>query len=159
MATKKKVAAKKAAPKKKVAAKKAPAKKAAEAAEAPAEKAPKVEKITQHGVTRPKDGTATGNVWKIADEISAAEGGPAPRVSVLEAAAEAGINPSTATTQYGRWRRFHGLQGRTPKPAAEAAEVTPTPENTTASEEEIHEAGEEADAAYDAEEEWEEEAE
>lgn len=76
------------------------------------EKAVKAPKIEQNGISRPGAGTATGKVWEIADSISQATGKPASRKSVLEDAQAAGINPATAATQYGRWRKFHGLEGR-----------------------------------------------
>lgn len=95
--------------------------------EAKEEKAPKVEQPKANGVSRPKDGTKTGQVWAIADELSEAAGEPAKRKPVLEAAETAGINAATAATQYGRWRKFHGLEGRGTEEApaddkAEAAE-------------------------------------
>ena len=70
-------------------------------------------------VTRPKDGTKTGQVWAIADKLSQ-EGDntvPATRGDVMKAGEAAGLNPATIATQYGRWRKFHGL-GRTAKTAA-----------------------------------------
>ncbi len=84
-----------------------------------ADKAAEKEKVvreTKNGVTRPGDGTITGRIWAIADEISAAanEDGtkaPAMRAPVLNAAVKEKINESTAATQYGKWRKFHGLVG------------------------------------------------
>lgn len=70
-----------------------------------------VTKIVQNGVTRPKDGTKTARVWEIADELSAAAGKPAKRKDVIAKILEEGGNPATAATQYGRWRKFNGLQG------------------------------------------------
>lgn len=75
------------------------------------EKAPKVEQPKQNDVTRPKDGTKTGRVWEIADAMSNDAGEPAKRKPVLDAAIAEDINPATAATQYGRWRKFHGLEG------------------------------------------------
>ena len=75
---------------------------------------------SQNGVTRPKPGTATGRVWEIADELSEASGDVAPRKDVLEKFVAEGGNPATGATQYGRWRKFHGL-GRYNAKAAEAA--------------------------------------
>ena len=86
-------------------------------------KAEKVEAIpaqpNQNEVTRPKDGTKTGQVWAIADKLSE-EGDntvPATRGDVMKAGEAAGLNSATIATQYGRWRKFHGL-GRTAKTAA-----------------------------------------
>lgn len=71
-----------------------------------------VEKDIQNGVTRPGAGTKTGTIWEIADSKSQALGKPAGRKEVLDAAAEVEINPATAATQYGRWRKYNGLAGR-----------------------------------------------
>lgn len=93
-----------------------------------AEKAPKPEKapkIEQNDVVRPKAGTGTGKVWDIADQLSAQNGSPAGRKEVLDATTEAGINVSTAATQYGKWRKFHGLK-REVAVAAPAAEAPST---------------------------------
>lgn len=54
------------------------------------------------GISRPKEGTKTGRIWEIADSI----GAEATREQVLAVAAEEGINPATASTQFGRWKKF-----------------------------------------------------
>lgn len=102
----------------------APTAPAAPAAEA---KAPKVPKIAQNGVTRPGVNSTTGKVWAFADSISASIKAPAPRADVMKACAEASINPATAATQYGKWRKFNGLKSE-PKaaPVATAAPAAPT---------------------------------
>lgn len=76
----------------------------------------------QNGVRRPKAGTATGTVWEICDELSAAAGKPAARGDVMQAGKEKNLNPATVATQYGRWRKFHGLGRYKDVPAEEAAE-------------------------------------
>lgn len=106
------------------------AKKNAEAAAAPAAETAAVVKVQQNGVTRPKDGTTTGRVWAISDEISAKKGEPADRKTVIEQVVAEGINASTGATQYGKWRKFHGLvgeasPGRAAKPAADATPPAP----------------------------------
>lgn len=102
--------------------------KAAKAPKAPkAQKEPKpakevVAKITQNDVTRPKDGSKTGNVWAIADKISADKQAPADRGAVIAEAKAQGINEATASTQFGRWTKFHGIVAvRKEKVAAPAA--------------------------------------
>lgn len=98
------------------------AKKKEENTEAATETA--VVKVQQNGVTRPKEGTTTGRVWAIADEISAKKGEPADRKTVIEQAVAEGINASTGATQYGKWRKFHGLVGEaSPGRAAKPAEA------------------------------------
>lgn len=77
-------------------------------AETKPEKEPKIQ---QNGVTRPKAGTKTARIWEIADAKSAEAGKPAKRKEVLDAAVAEEINVATAATQYGRWRKFHGLKG------------------------------------------------
>ena len=97
-------------------------------AEPKGEKAPKQEPAPKqpeaNGVSRPKYGTSTGRIWEIADHESAKLGSPAPRKIVLELATKEGINESTAATQYGRWRKFHGLKSD-PKPVVEKAPKEP----------------------------------
>lgn len=95
--------------------------------EAPAAEAPAAVKDTKNGVTRPKKGTQTGRVWDIADEKSAAAGEPAKRKDVIEAFVALGGNKSTGATQYGRWRKYHGLgkeQKTVETPGAEAGETS-----------------------------------
>ncbi len=77
-----------------------------------------VVKDTKNGVTRPGAGTKTGRVWDIADKISAKTNEPAMRKPVLDEAVKQEINESTAATQYGKWRKYHGLVG-TGRPAKE----------------------------------------
>lgn len=79
-------------------------------------------KQVANGVTRPKDGTQTGRIWAISDEFSRSHPGkPAERKEVLEKAASEGLNDATAATQYGRWRKYHGLKA---EPRAVAAPKT-----------------------------------
>ena len=82
------------------------------------EKAPKIE---ANGVVRPNAGTSTGRVWEIADELSAKQGSPVARKDILAATAAESINPATAATQYGKWRKFHGLGKEAAAPVPEVA--------------------------------------
>lgn len=68
--------------------------------------------VKQHGVAQPREGTDSAKVFAIADELSKKAHKPAVRKDVLEAAAKSKINSATAATQFGRWRQFHGLEGR-----------------------------------------------
>jgi hypothetical protein len=61
----------------------------------------------------------------MADKLTKASGKAAIRADVVEACAAAGTNRSTATTQYGKWAKFHGhvgekSAGRKAKPEAGA---------------------------------------
>ena len=71
----------------------------------------KAARDVSNGVTRPKDGTKTGRVWAIADK-QAGETGKARRKDVLTQCEEEGLHAATAATQYGRWRKYNGLEGR-----------------------------------------------
>lgn len=107
----KKTAAKKKTASKKTASKKTASKKTAskKSASKKAAAKPAVERVNQNGVTRPAAGTKTGTVWDIADKLSAKAGEPAVRASVIEEAAKSNIPKATVSTQYQRWRKFHGL--------------------------------------------------
>lgn len=80
-------------------------------------------KQEKNGVVRPLTG-ATLKIWEIADAISAATKAPAERAAVMEQGKAAGLQEGTINTQYGRWRKYHGLvTAREAKPAAPAPEA------------------------------------
>jgi hypothetical protein len=81
-----------------------------------AKKSAKVEKDKENGITRPKAGTTCAVIWDIADSLSAKTRQPAQRADVLKAALAKKINEKTITTQFGRWRKYCGLKGRTAAP-------------------------------------------
>lgn len=63
---------------------------------------------------RPKAGTSTGRVWDFADEESAKYGaadkaGKAVRQAVIQRCITEGINSSTASVQFGKWKSSKGL--------------------------------------------------
>ncbi|AIM40612.1 hypothetical protein [Vibrio phage VpKK5] len=58
--------------------------------------------------TRPKAGTATGKVWEIADGLYKAAGNVPERNDVVAACVAEGINPATASTQFGKWKKALG---------------------------------------------------
>lgn len=89
--------------------------------EAATKAAPKKEaapKDTKNGVTRPKSGTKTGRVWEISDAQSKKAGQPAARKEVIAECMKEDINAATAATQYGRWRKYHGLKAEPKAPKA-----------------------------------------
>jgi hypothetical protein len=53
---------------------------------------------------RPGNGTITGRVWEIADEINAKKGS-ASRDEVVKACISDGLNMNTASTQYSAWKK------------------------------------------------------
>lgn len=74
----------------------------------PFEKRENVKKAYVAKVGRPKEGSTTGKVWDIADELFT-EGSvisKAFRTSVIEGCIEAGLNASTAATQYAKWKKY-----------------------------------------------------
>jgi uncharacterized protein with ParB-like and HNH nuclease domain len=68
-------------------------------------------KIEQNGVVRPKNGTETGRVWLICDNLFEQNKIVPKRNFVLSETAKMQINPATASTQFARWKKFHSLVG------------------------------------------------
>jgi hypothetical protein len=62
-------------------------------------------KSPRGALTRPNPSTATGQVWTIADELSASLKGSALREEVVKRGKEAGINPATIQVQYSKWKK------------------------------------------------------
>lgn len=54
---------------------------------------------------RPKEGSIAAKVWAVADALHAETGAIPDRKSVVAACETAGLNPSTASTQYGKWKK------------------------------------------------------
>lgn len=59
---------------------------------------------------RPKPGSSTGKVWEIADQMHAGDPGLGIdskefRTCVIEECVKSGINASTASTQFGKWKK------------------------------------------------------
>ncbi len=82
----------------------------------PVVKAVKAPPIVQNGVTRPSSGL-TKKVWDIADELSGIKKAPATRAEVTEKGLAEGLVVGTIHTQYGKWRKFHGLSKTVEKSA------------------------------------------
>lgn len=53
---------------------------------------------------RPGEGTKTGRVWEIADQLLK-ETGEMDRTTVVTACIDEGINMNTASTQYSHWKK------------------------------------------------------
>lgn len=62
----------------------------------------------QGAIHPPKKGSITRRVWDIADGFILASGRIPESSSVVYRATSEGINRATATTQYSKWRRYHG---------------------------------------------------
>ena len=66
---------------------------------------PKAPKEPGEASSRPKAGSATGKVWDIADEVALTlTDEKALRKSVIDKCIQEGINKSTASVQFGKWR-------------------------------------------------------
>ncbi len=63
------------------------------------------EPSTGKAAKRPKEGSMTGKVWDIADALHAEHGTIPDRKAVVLACEAGGMNPSTASTQYGKWKK------------------------------------------------------
>ena len=68
----------------------------------------------QNGIKRPSEGTVCRDIWDTLDRMSAdLPGTEVVRVKEWKAEAmQKGIDPTTATIQYYRWRQFNGVAGR-----------------------------------------------
>lgn len=85
------------------------------ATETTAEEAPKVEKPkmpSQNGVTRPRPETKCGQVWGIADKMSAEKKSPVAVADLLVETDKLGLNQGNVRCEYAAWRKFHGVTGR-----------------------------------------------
>ena len=93
-----------------------------------------VARLSQNGITMPKEGTICGAVWAHLDNISREKQAPATIAEGVDAATTHGIDLGTMRTQYGRWRKFYGIapQGRAPKEAEPVADVADAVEPETA---------------------------
>lgn len=89
-----------------------PAAKPAKPPKAPAE--PKEARLSQNGITKPKEGGNTGNVWAACDAVHAKKGS-APTFAEVDEHIEkkwSAIPTATRRTQYAAWRKFNGIAGR-----------------------------------------------
>lgn len=78
----------------------------------PVAKAPKEPKVPQpeaNGVKRPKAGTICAQIWDWCDKTNTE--GVRPEAKALRAAL-VGLDDTTKTVQFYRWRKFNGIQGR-----------------------------------------------
>lgn len=89
-----------------------PAPKAAKPPKAPAEA--KEARVSQNGITRPKPGGNTGNVWEACDAVHAKKGS-APTFAEVDEHIEKkwpAIPTATRRSNYAVWRKFNGITGR-----------------------------------------------
>lgn len=70
----------------------------------------------QNDITRPRPDTACGNAWALMDQLSAKLSQPVPISILLQAAEQKGLNYDTVKTQYARWKKFNGIEGRVAVP-------------------------------------------
>lgn len=66
----------------------------------------------QNDITRPRPDTACGNAWALMDTLTQKMGQTVPISILLQAAEQKGLNYDTVKTQYARWKKFNGVEGR-----------------------------------------------
>lgn len=66
----------------------------------------------QNGVRQPRPGTNCAAIWDMATAMSTERKATVAVGDLIEAATNAGFNVATIKTQYARWRKFHGIEGR-----------------------------------------------
>lgn len=103
------------------------AKQAAKEAKANAEKMPE-----QNGVRRPKPDTLCGKAWALFDECSRRLASPVPVNFALTLAPNFGLNEGNVKTEYARWKKFNGVEGRIDIPLPEVLKDIVLPETTVA---------------------------
>ena len=72
----------------------------------------------QNGIKRPSAGGKCRAIWDALDEYRTNEGELPDAKFVRTLAAENGYNPNNASIEFYQWRKFNGITGRQPKPAA-----------------------------------------
>ena len=70
-------------------------------------------RVTRNNVTEPTPGSIAHRVWTIIYGMRKGDGS-VDRQNFLIRAAKEGINLGTATAQWSRWNRFHGMKGGEP---------------------------------------------
>lgn len=71
------------------------------------------DKIIKNGITRPKDQTICGHIWKTCDQLSIKN--TATILNLKQELATEFINDHTLKTQFARWKSFNGIKGRSEK--------------------------------------------
>lgn len=77
-----------------------------------ATKPAKVVMPEQNGITQPKAGTSCAAIWDKANAMSSEIGKPVAVGDLMKVLVAEGYNEATIKTQYARWRKFHGVEGR-----------------------------------------------
>lgn len=72
----------------------------------------------QNGIKRPSAGGKCRAIWDALDEYRTNEGELPDAKFVRALAAEHGYNANNASIEFYQWRKFNGITGRQPKPAA-----------------------------------------
>ncbi|QQM14098.1 hypothetical protein pVco14_048 [Vibrio phage pVco-14] len=66
----------------------------------------------QNGVREPRPGTNCAAIWELATRMSTERKATVAVGDLIDAGTAAGFNVATIKTQYARWRKFHGIEGR-----------------------------------------------
>lgn len=70
----------------------------------------------QNGVRRPKPETKCGKVWQLIETIGQQMGQVPPIAYVMQYGQQQGFDDNTLKTQYARWKKFNGHEGRVAAP-------------------------------------------
>ena len=73
---------------------------------------PRAPRVPREPGAAPAAGSKTGKVWELADRVQTAQPKLAAkelRAAVIKACLAEGINKSTASVQYGKWKTSKGL--------------------------------------------------
>ena len=76
----------------------------------------KLEHAKKNGVVRPSEGTKTGRIWSICEEIGNKTNAAPKRGAVIEQAVAENLGAGTASTQFGRFCKYWGISN--PRPTA-----------------------------------------
>lgn len=66
----------------------------------------------QNGVREPRPNTNCAAIWSLATSMSTERKATVAVGDLIDAGTAAGFNIATIKTQYARWRKFHGIEGR-----------------------------------------------
>jgi len=86
----------------------------------------------QNGVRRPKPGTKCGQVWELADAMSAEQGSPVAITDLLEHPQALEMNANNVRCEYAAWKKFYGITGRIESPKAAEARAAKEAEKAAA---------------------------
>lgn len=76
-----------------------------------------------NGVRQPRENTHCARIWTLATKMSTDAKATVAVGDLIEVATGEGYNEATIKTQYARWRKFHGIEGRVESAKAREAKA------------------------------------